>query len=53
MAAHHDLWPVTVLCAVLEGSRSGWYAYLRRRGAARKADEELVLIAQVQAIAAG
>jgi putative transposase len=52
MAEHHDTWPMTVLCEVLEVSRSGFYAYLRRRGAAGKAGDELVLVAQVKAIAA-
>jgi putative transposase len=52
MAEHQDTWPVTVLCEVWEVSRSGFYAYLRRQGPAGKAGDELVLIAQVKAIAA-
>jgi putative transposase len=43
MAEHHDTWPVAVLCEVLEVSRSGFYAYLRRQGAAEEARDELVL----------
>jgi putative transposase len=51
MAAHYDTWPVAVLCEVLEVSRSGFYAYLQRQGSTGEGREELVLLAQVKAIA--
>ena len=31
MAEHQDIWPMTVLCAVLEVSRSGFYTYRHRQ----------------------
>jgi putative transposase len=52
MAEHHNTWPVAVLCEVLEVSRSGFYAYRQRQGPAGEGRDELVLIAQVKAIAA-
>ena len=42
-------WPVTVLCEVLEVSRSGFYAYLKRDGEAIDT-AEMELIARVKAI---
>ena len=42
-------WPVTVLCEVLEVSRSGFYAYLKRDDEAIDA-AEMALIARVKAI---
>ena len=50
MAQHQDTWPVAVLCAVLDVSRSGFYTY-RRRCAARLDGNEVALVARVKAIA--
>jgi transposase InsO family protein len=52
MAEHQHLWPVTVLCEVLEVSRSGFYAYLPRHARAEIDAEEVVLLARIKAIAA-
>jgi putative transposase len=52
MAEHQPTWPVTVLCEVLEGSRSGCEAYLPRPACAAIDAEEVVLCARVQASAA-
>jgi putative transposase len=52
MAAHQETWPVAVLCEVFEVSRSGFYAYLLRQGAAPFDREEVELVARVKAIAA-
>lgn len=41
--AHQDQWPIEVLCAVLEVSRSGYYAFQKRPVSVRKErQEELV-----------
>ena len=51
MAEHQDIWPMTVLCAVLEVSRSGFYTY-RHRQKTRVIDvTERALMARVKAIA--
>ena len=51
MVEHQDLWPMTVLCAVLEVSRSGVYTY-RHRQKTRVIDvTERALVARVKAIA--
>ena len=34
MAEHQAIWPVSVLCEVLDVSRSGLYAYLQRHAQA-------------------
>lgn len=52
MAEHQETWPVAVLCAVLEVSRSGFYTYLQRQAASPVAREQVELIARVKAIAA-
>jgi hypothetical protein len=41
MAEHQGTWPVSVLCEVLEVSRSGFYAYLPRQ-ATTEVDAEAV-----------
>ena len=41
MAEHQETWPVAVLCAVWEVSRSGFYTYLQRQ-AASSVDREQV-----------
>jgi len=52
MVQHQGQWPVAVLCAVLEVSRSGFYAYMQRQVCGRAERHELALLAQVKAIAA-
>ena len=52
MAQHQGRWPVSVLCEVLQVSRSGFYAYVQRQTAACVEAEEAALLARVQAIAA-
>jgi putative transposase len=52
MAQHQQQWPVAVLCAVLEGSRSGFYAYVHRPTKPRRDTAEATLMARVKAIAA-
>jgi hypothetical protein len=52
MAEHQDLWPVSVLCEVLDVSRSGFYADLQRHAQESGAAEEAALWARVKAIAA-
>jgi transposase InsO family protein len=51
MAEHQDLWPMTVLCAVLEVSRSGFYTYLHRQKTRVIDVTERALVARVKAIA--
>ena len=45
-------WPVSVLCAVLEVSRSGFYTYVQRHASVRAQEAEVALLARVKAIAA-
>jgi putative transposase len=52
MVEQHQQWPIAVLCAVLEGSRSGLYTYVHRHTTARKAAAANALVARVTAIAA-
>ena len=47
---HQETWPVAVLCEVLDVSRSGFYAYARRRAVPRKDQAEGTLLARVRAI---
>lgn len=49
---HQETWPVSVQCAALEVSRSGFYDYLSRRSHPVIDVEETTLIARIQAIAA-
>ena len=46
------MWPVSVLCEVLDVSRSGFYEYLLRHTKASVDAEEVALFARVKAIAA-
>jgi transposase InsO family protein len=52
MAEHQDIGPVSVLCEVLDVSRSGFYAYLQRQAHASGDAAEAALWARVNAIAA-
>lgn len=42
---HRDIWPVRVMCAALEVSRSGYYAWRGRRESLRAADNRVLLAA--------
>jgi transposase InsO family protein len=52
MVEHQDTWPITVLCEVLEVSRSGFYTYLHRQKTSVIDVAEGALVARVKAIAA-
>jgi putative transposase len=52
MAQHQVQWPVSVMCEVLQVSRSGFYAYVQRQAATCVGAEEVLLLARVKAIAA-
>jgi putative transposase len=52
MAQHQGRWPVSILCEVLQVSRSGFYAYVQRQTSRCVDAEEVALVARVQAIAA-
>jgi hypothetical protein len=52
MVQHQDMWPVAVLCEVLEVSRSGFYTYRQRQASLTIDRDELEELAQVKAIAA-
>ena len=52
IAEHQDIWPVSVLCEVLDVSRSGFYEYLPRHAKASVDAEEVALLSRVKAIAA-
>jgi putative transposase len=52
VAEHQDVWPITVLCEVLEVSRSGFYTYLYRQKTSVIDVAEGALVARVKAIAA-
>lgn len=47
---HQRTWPVAVLCAVLEVSRSGFYPFLQRQAASRGDRDEVALLARVRAM---
>jgi putative transposase len=51
MAEHQAVWPVSVLWAVLAGSRSGFYDSLPRHAKSSVAAEQGALVARVKAIA--
>jgi len=51
MAQHQDTWPVAGLCAVLEVSRSGLYAYRQGQAPVEIDVAEVTLVARVQAMA--
>jgi putative transposase len=50
MAEHQGQWPITVLCEVLEVSRSGYYDYVERQKHGGDDAEDLALRSRVQAI---
>lgn len=50
ISEHQQTWPVTVLCAVLPVSRSGFYAYSQRQATARGERDALRLLTRVNAI---
>ena len=52
MAQHQARWPVSVMCAVMQVSRSGFYAYVQRQAPAYVRAEEAALLARVKRIAA-
>ena len=52
MAQHQVRWPVSVMCAVLQVSRGGFYASVQRQAATCVGAEEIVLLVRVKAIAA-
>jgi transposase InsO family protein len=52
MVQHQAMWPVAVLCEVLEVSRSGFYTYRQRQASLTIDRDELEERAQVKAIAA-
>ena len=51
MGAHQHVWPVSVLCAVLGVSRSGFYASLPRHAKPAIDAQQVALVARVKAIA--
>jgi len=50
MAKHQNQWPITVLCEVLEVSRSGYYDYVERQNHSGDDAEALTIRSRVQAI---
>jgi putative transposase len=50
ISEHQQTWPVTVLCAVLQVSRSGFYAYSQRQATAWGERDGLMLLTRVNAI---
>jgi putative transposase len=52
MAQYQARWPISVMGEVLQGSRSGLYAYVQRQASADGGAEEAALLTRVQAIAA-
>jgi transposase InsO family protein len=52
MAEHQAVWPMTVLCEVLEMSRSGFHTYLHRQKTSVVDVAEGALVARAKAIAA-
>jgi transposase-like protein len=51
MAQHQAQWPVSVMCEVMQVSRSGFYAYVQRQASTDGGAEEAALLTRVQAIA--
>jgi putative transposase len=47
---HREIWPIAVLCEVLDVSRSGFYAYAQQQAAPQIDRDELALRARVKAI---
>jgi putative transposase len=52
IAEHQATWPIAILCAVFEVSRSGFYTYLQRQSSPAIDREEVELLARVKAIGA-
>jgi transposase InsO family protein len=52
MAQYQARWPVSVMCEVMQVSRSGFYAYVQRQASVEGGAEEAALLTRVQAIAA-
>jgi len=52
MAQYQARWPVSVMGAVMQVSRSGFYAYVQRQASADGGAEAAALLTRVQAIAA-
>jgi putative transposase len=52
IAASQTIWPVSLLCEVMQVSRSGFYAYEQRQAHTALDSVELELLARVKAIAA-
>ena len=52
MAQHQPQWPVSVLCEVMQVSRSGFYSHKQRQAQASREGETDALLARVRAIAA-
>jgi putative transposase len=50
IADHQQSWPVSVLCEVLGGGRSGFYDYLKRQADPALRPEEVVLLERLKAI---
>jgi transposase InsO family protein len=47
---HREIWPIVVLCEVLDVSRSGFYAYAQQQAAPQIDRDEVALRARVNAI---
>jgi hypothetical protein len=52
MSQYQARWPVSVMCEVMQVSRSGFYAYVQRQASPDGGAEEAALLTRVQAIAA-
>ena len=46
MAKHCGIWPVRLMCKLLEVSRGGYYAFLKRPPSARAREDERILVAR-------
>lgn len=51
MAENQPAWPVSVLCEVVGGGRSGFYDYQKRQAAPAFSREEIDVLARIKAIA--
>ena len=45
MAKHRGIWPVRLMCKLLDVSRGGYYAFLKRPPSARAREDERLLVA--------
>jgi len=48
MRAEQANYSVSIMCKELEVSRSGFYAWLKRGGAAKRAEAEAVVVAEIK-----